>query len=145
MGIALKLTSTITNLVRQQKGKKKKTFCQEEREGRQEIVDQKSRKVDLLASKQNKKVKGEFETIDPINAQLEATVQETHQNVIKARWDIIAESHKIVDMSMYVKKFVAKEISYLLDNDNTNVVANVNDTNVAVSVDNDDDEIQLTD
>jgi hypothetical protein len=71
-------------------------------------VDHKSRKSDLLAAEQNKKVKGEFEIRDPIDAQMEATVQETHHNVIKTRWDIIAEAHNIVDMSMYVKRFVAK-------------------------------------
>jgi hypothetical protein len=71
-------------------------------------VDRKSCKADLLAAKQNKKVKGEFEILDPIDAQMEATVQDMHQNVIKTRWDIIAEAHKIVDMNMYVKRFVGK-------------------------------------
>jgi hypothetical protein len=70
-------------------------------------VDRKSRKADLLASKQNKKVKGEFEILDPIDAQMEATVQEMRQNVINIFWDVIAEAHKIVDMSMYIKRFVA--------------------------------------
>jgi hypothetical protein len=121
------------------KRKKEKTFCQEEREVRQENVDLKSRKADLLASKQNKKVKGEFEILDPIDAQMEATVQETHQNVIKNRWDIIAEDHKIFDMNMYVKRFVTKEFPYLLDNDNTN------DTPFEVDGDDDGDETELKD
>jgi hypothetical protein len=70
---------------------------------------------------------------------MEATVQEMHQNVITSRWDIIAVTHNIVDMSMYVKSFVAKEFSYLLDNDNTN------DTTVEVYGADDDNETQLTD
>jgi organic radical activating enzyme len=90
------------------KSKKGETFCQEEREGRQEIVDQKSRKADVLQVEQNQKVKGEFEMIDPIDAQMEATVQETRQNVIKTRWGVIVKAHKIVDMDLYVKKFVQK-------------------------------------
>jgi hypothetical protein len=114
-------------------------FCQEEREGRQEIVDRKSRKADLLAAEQNKKIKGEFEILDPIDAQMEATVQETRHNVIKTRWDIFAEAHKIVDMSMYVKRFVAKELSYLLDNVNTT------DTSVEEVGDDDDNKTQLAD
>jgi hypothetical protein len=52
------------------KRKKEETFCQEEREGRQEIMDRKSRKADLLAAEQNKKVKGEFEMIDHIDAKM---------------------------------------------------------------------------
>jgi hypothetical protein len=44
----------------------------------------------LLATEQNKKVNGEFEILDPIDAQIEAIVQETCQNVIKTFWDIIA-------------------------------------------------------
>jgi hypothetical protein len=40
-------------------------------------VDWKSCKADLLAAEQNKKVKGEFEMIDPIDAQMEVTVQVT--------------------------------------------------------------------
>jgi hypothetical protein len=55
--------------------------------------------------------------------------------VINTLWDIIAEAHNIVNMSMYVRKFVAKEFSYLLANDNTNVAIDVDD----------DDETQLTD
>jgi hypothetical protein len=39
--------------------------------------------------------------IDPIDAQMEVTVQKTRHNAIKTHWDIIAESHKIVDMSLY--------------------------------------------
>jgi hypothetical protein len=65
------------------KRKKENTFCQEEREGRKEIVDRKSHRADFLADEQNKKVKGEFEIIDPIDAQMEETVQETRQNLIK--------------------------------------------------------------
>jgi hypothetical protein len=68
---------------------------------------------------------------------MEATVEDTRHNVIKTCWDIIAEAHKIVDIILYVKRFVAKEFSYLLDNDNTN------DTNVEVDGDDDDDETQL--
>jgi hypothetical protein len=70
-------------------------------------VDRRSRKPDLLAAKRNKKVKGEFETMDYIDSQVEHIVQETHQNIIKTCWGIIAEAHKSVDMSMYVNKFVA--------------------------------------
>jgi hypothetical protein len=101
-------------------------------------VDRNSRKADLPAPEQNKKVKGEFEIIDPIDAQMEATVQETHHNVIKTRWDIIAEAHKIVGMSMYANRFVAQKISYLLDNDITN------DRTVEVDSGNN-DKVQLTD
>jgi hypothetical protein len=119
--------------------KKEKTFCQEEREERQEIVDRKRRKADLLAAEQNKKVKGEFEIFDPIDAQMEATVQETRQNVIKAHWNIIPEANNIVDMKMYIKRFVANEFSYLLDNDNTS------DTTVEVDGDDDNGETELTD
>jgi hypothetical protein len=90
-------------------------------------VYRKSHKSDFLAAEQNKKVNGEFEMIDPIDAQMEASVQETRKNVIKNCWDIIAEANKIVDMSLYVKKFVAKECSYLLENDQTNVAVNVDD------------------
>jgi hypothetical protein len=102
-------------------------------------VDGKSRKAEFLATEQNKKVKGEFEIIDPIYAQMEAIVQETHHNVIKTRWYIIAEAHKIVDMSMHVKRFVAKEFSYLLDNATTNY------TTVEEVSDDNDNEMQLTD
>jgi hypothetical protein len=42
-------------------------------------------------------------------------------------------------MSMYVKRFLAKEFSYLLENENTN------DTTVLEVGDDDDDETQLTD
>jgi uncharacterized DUF497 family protein len=92
-------------------------------------VDRKSRKAELLAAEKNKKVKIEFEMIDPIDAQMEATVQDTCQNVIKTRWYIIAEAHKIVYMSMYVKKFMVKELSYLLKNDKMNVAVDVDDDN----------------
>jgi tmRNA-binding protein len=102
-------------------------------------VDRKSHKADLLAAEQNKKVKGEFDILDHIDAPMEVTVQGTRQNSIKTHWGIIAEAHTIVDMSMYVKRFVAKELSYLLDNDNTN------DTTVEEVGDDDDDETQLTD
>jgi hypothetical protein len=40
---------------------------------------------------------------------------------------------------MYVKRFVAKECSYMLNNDNTN------DTTVEVDGESEDDETQLTD
>jgi hypothetical protein len=108
-------------------------------------LDWKSRNAGLLADEQNKKVKGEFETINPIDAQMEETVQDMRHNVIKSCLDIIAVAHKIVDnMSMYVKKLVATQFYYLLDNDNTNVAVNVCNTHVAVDVD-DDDETQLAD
>jgi hypothetical protein len=76
--------------------RKRIIFFVKKREGRQEIVDQKSQKADLLATKQNKKAKGEFEMIDHIGAKMEGKSQETHQNVIKTCWDIITEAHKIV-------------------------------------------------
>jgi hypothetical protein len=69
-------------------------------------VDRKSCKADLMLAEQQNKVKGDFEIIDPIDMQMEATVQETHQNLIKTRWDIIAGAHKIFDISQYVTKFV---------------------------------------
>jgi hypothetical protein len=86
-------------------------------------VYRKSRKADLLAAGQNKKVKGEFEIIDHSDDQMEY---------------IIDEAHKIADMSMHVKMFVAKKNSYLLDNDNTN------ETTIEVDGDNN-DKIQLKD
>jgi hypothetical protein len=42
-----------------------------------------SPKADLLAAEKNKKLKGELEILDPIDAQMEEIVQETHQKVIK--------------------------------------------------------------
>jgi hypothetical protein len=137
MGIALKPTSRISCDKKKEKGNKQ--FCQEEREGTQEIVDRKSHTADSLAAEQNKKLKGEFEILDPIDSQMEAKVKDTCQNVIKTRWGIIAEARKIVEMIMYVKRFVARGFYYLLDNDITN------DTPVEVDGDDDDDKTELTD
>jgi hypothetical protein len=44
--------------------KRKKDFFVKKREGRQESVDRKSRKSDLLAAERNKKVNSEFEIFD---------------------------------------------------------------------------------
>jgi hypothetical protein len=60
---------------------------------------------------------------------MKATVQEMHQNEIKTRCDTIVEAHKIVDMSMYIKTFVAKEFPYLLENYKMNDVVDVDDEN----------------
>jgi hypothetical protein len=74
MGLLLKLTSTITTLVRPQKGKRKIFFSRRER-GKTRNRGPHESQSRFLSRRTNKKVKGEFETIDPIYAQMEATVQ----------------------------------------------------------------------